>query len=115
MLRINAGVANVDIVCVGDRAVKESFSGLIRKENVRAHDIDRVKMQECYRPGDVLVAQVISLGDRRSYFLSTTGEGEGVVYAMGDAGQPLLPLSTTMMQCPVTRVKHPRKCARITA
>jgi exosome complex RNA-binding protein Csl4 len=55
---INARVANVEIVCVGGTPVKQSFSGLIRKENVLASETDRIGMEQCCRPGDVVVAEV---------------------------------------------------------
>ena len=38
-------------------------SRLIRKIDVRSTSVDSVEMYECYRPGDIVRAKVISLGD----------------------------------------------------
>lgn len=34
---------------------------LSRKEDVRATEKDRVEMYKCFRPGDIVVAKVVSL------------------------------------------------------
>lgn len=36
---------------------------------MRATEIDKVQTQACFRPGDIVRAVVISLGDARSYYL----------------------------------------------
>lgn len=38
-------------------------------------------MSECFRPGDIIRAEVVSLGDARSYYLTTSRNELGVVYA----------------------------------
>lgn len=111
--RINARLANVDIVSIGERALPYDFSGVIRKENVRATEIDKLEMHECFRPGDLVRAKVVSLGDARSYFLSTDGMEFGVVYATSDDGTELVPLSWDQMQCPVTGQIEKRKVANV--
>lgn len=58
---INPRAATVAIVCVGDVAVAHPFSGTLRKENLVTTDIDRVLMQHCVRPGDVILAEVCRL------------------------------------------------------
>ena len=45
-----------------------------------------MKLYDCFRPGDVVRAKVVSLGDARSYFLSTAEKELGVVYAKSVAG-----------------------------
>jgi exosome complex component CSL4 len=46
-----------------------------------------VVMHECFRPGDVVRAEVLSLGDSRSFFLTTAKNELGVVYAKSLAGE----------------------------
>lgn len=58
---------------------------MLRKENVRAADIDRVRLEVCFRPGDVVKAQVASMGDARTYQLTTVGTGLGVIHAEAPA------------------------------
>ena len=49
-------------------------------------------------------AQVISLGDARSYYLSTAKNELGVVFASSVAGHTMIPISWEQMICPVTKV-----------
>lgn len=68
-------------------ALKEPFRGTIRKEDVRATEKDRVEIYKCFRPGDIVVAKVMSLGDALSYQLSTADNSLGVVFAKSEAGK----------------------------
>lgn len=43
-------------------------------------------MYDCFRPGDVIRAKVLSLGDARSYHLTTADNALGVVHAKSLAG-----------------------------
>lgn len=43
-------------------------------------------MYDCFHPGDIVRAEVLSLGDARSYYLSTAKNELGVVYAKSPAG-----------------------------
>ncbi|GAM19228.1 hypothetical protein SAMD00019534_024030 [Acytostelium subglobosum LB1] len=81
VLRNNPRLASVAILCVGTKALKETFNGIIRVQDVRATEIDKVEIYKSFRPGDIVVAQVISLGDSRSYYLSTAKNELGVVFA----------------------------------
>lgn len=71
-------------------------------------------MQECFRPGDIVRAEVVSLGDRRSYFLTTAKNEPGVVYARSvAAGVPMVPVGWEEMQCPQTLTVERRKLAKV--
>jgi exosome complex component CSL4 len=56
-----ARMASADIMCVDSKAVKEKFTGMIRQQDVRATEIDKVDMFQSYRPGDIVRALVVSL------------------------------------------------------
>lgn len=47
----------------------------------------QVVMYDCFRPGDVVRAKVLSLGDARSYHLTTADNALGVVHAKSLAGR----------------------------
>ena len=86
----------------------EEFTGVIRIQDVRATEKDRVKIGESFRGGDVVRSQVvsyivlqprdffhhlfqfitikISLGDARSYFVTTARNDLGVIFATSEAG-----------------------------
>ncbi|KAM0905154.1 hypothetical protein ACQ4PT_017585 [Festuca glaucescens] len=57
-----------------------------RQQDVRATEIDKVDMYQSYRPGDIVRALVLSLGDARAYYLSTAKNELGVVSAQSIAG-----------------------------
>jgi exosome complex RNA-binding protein Csl4 len=44
-------------------------------------------MYACFRPGDIVRAEILSLGDQRSYYLTTAKNELGVVYAKSVAGE----------------------------
>jgi exosome complex component CSL4 len=88
------------------------FQALIRKEDVRAVEKDRVVMDDMFRVGDIVRASVISLGDQTSYFITTARNDLGVVMARSDAGNMMFPVSWKEMRDPVTGTGEPRKVAR---
>lgn len=47
----------------------------------------QVVMYDCFRPGDIVRARVLSLGDARSYHLTTAHNSLGVVRAKSLAGE----------------------------
>ncbi|CAN2390695.1 rRNA processing, partial [Pristimantis euphronides] len=111
---INPRFAKVQIMYIGTTALKNIFRGTIRKEDIRATEKDKVEVYKSFRPGDIVIAKVISLGDAQSNYLLTTAENElGVVVARSEAGLTMVPISWCEMQCPKTHMKEPRKVARV--
>jgi exosome complex component CSL4 len=81
--RITPKQATVAILVVGETVLDGEWQGLIRSQDVRATEKDRVKIFESFRPGDVVRAMVVSFpplfysdrvyhkpGDSRSYRIS---------------------------------------------
>ena len=93
--------------------LKERHSGSIRKEDVRAGATEEVEIYASFRPGDIVLCRIISLGDSRRYFL-TTGEAElGVIRATcSSCRENMAPLSWKEMECPSCKQKELRKCAK---
>lgn len=73
---------------------------------------DKVHMYKCFRPGDIVRAEIISLGDAKSYHLSTAKNELGVIHALSISNAPLVPVSWEEMQCSKTGVREFRKCAK---
>lgn len=111
--KVMAKMASADIMCVGERSVREKFTGIIRQQDVRATEIDKVDMHASFRAGDIVRAVVLSLGDARAYYLSTVKNELGVVSAESTAGEMMIPISWTEMQCPVTGQIEQRKVAKV--
>ena len=70
-----------------------TFNGVIRKQDIRATEKDKVVVAESFSVGDVVRAEVISLGDERNYYLSTARNELGVVMAKMDDGGVGMPIS----------------------
>jgi len=90
----------------------EEFTGVIRVQDVRATEKDKVKIADCFRGGDVVKGLVISLGDARSYYVTTARNDLGVIFATSEAGVTMEPVSWQEMRCPRTGRIEKRKCAK---
>ncbi|KAK7269119.1 hypothetical protein RIF29_21835 [Crotalaria pallida] len=111
--KVMARSASAHIICVGPKSVREIFTGIIRQQDVRATEIDKVDMHQSFHPGDIVRALVLSLGDARAYLLSTAKNELGVVSAESTAGATMVPVSWTEMQCPLTGQIEHRKVAKM--
>lgn len=124
VVRIATQMIVVDIYATerGGLLQHDKPAGVIRREDVKAvtpaqsaeqQSVTNAVLTQYYRPGDWVVAKVLSLGDARRYFLSTAEAGLGVIHAVSaTSGQPMVPVSWKEMECPDTGVKEARKCAR---
>jgi exosome complex component CSL4 len=56
-------------------------------------------------------AKVLSLGDTRSYFLTTAENDLGVIHGLSADGNAMKALSYELMQDPATGKEEPRKVA----
>ncbi|XP_020376596.1 exosome complex component CSL4 isoform X1 [Rhincodon typus] len=111
---INPRFVKVHILYVRSTPLKGTFRGTIRREDIRATEKDKIEVYKCFRPGDIVLAKVISLGDAQSNYLLTTAENElGVVVAHSEAGEQMVPISWCEMQCPKSHGKEFRKVARV--
>ncbi|KAK4701147.1 exosome complex component CSL4, partial [Phenoliferia sp. Uapishka_3] len=110
--RITRAAATLSLLTVDGRPCRPDFAGVIRAQDVRQTAKDTVKIWGCFRPGDVVRAKVISLGDSRSYFLSTASNSLGVLFAVsGTTGATLEAINWEEMRDPVTGEIEGRKVA----
>ena len=122
VLRITSKQAHVEVVAMGSVTLRQTCQGIIKKEDVREHEIDRVEIHKCFRPGDIVRARVVSLGDSRQYYLSTAESELGVMYAKSQThvgegggeggGSVMVPVSWEKMMDPITKVTEDRKVAK---
>ena len=113
--RTNPRQATLSILALGsngEHTCRDAFPALIRQQDIRATEIDKVKVTESFRVGDVVRAVVISLGDERSYYLSTAKNELGVIMASSEWGNQMFPISWREFQDPVTGQKEIRKVAK---
>jgi len=88
------------------------FQAVLRREDVRAYEKDKIVMNEMYRVGDIVRASVISLGDERNYYISTAGNEFGVVVATSEEDNAMVPASWKEMRDVVTGKGEGRKVAK---
>lgn len=82
--KVSANNTYVTILAVADNELRNQPKGIIRREDVRLSDIDSLVMRDCYRPGDIVKAIVLSLGGPRQYYLSTAPAECGVRWARAE-------------------------------
>ncbi|KAI1262522.1 hypothetical protein F5Y18DRAFT_430068 [Xylariaceae sp. FL1019] len=110
--RITPREATMSILIVGDAVLSAQWQGIVRVQDVRATEKDKVKIYESFRPGDIVRAQVISLGDQANYYLTTAANELGVVMATSEAGNAMYPLSWKEYKDNETGLSEARKVAR---
>ena len=108
--RINPRQAALEILIVGNAALREPCSGLLRREDIGGRE---PVVYLSFRPGDIVRARVLSLGDSRSYYLSTAADPTlGVVLCRSSEGAVMRAVSHCEVECPVSGVRERRKVAK---
>ncbi|KAL9005660.1 MAG: hypothetical protein Q9188_001566 [Gyalolechia gomerana] len=90
----------------------DEVQGVVRKEDVRATEKEKVVLGEGFRVGDLVRAAVISLGDQSNYYLSTAKNELGVIMAKSENGNTMYPISWKEFKDPVTGETETRKVAK---
>ncbi|XP_020288717.1 exosome complex component CSL4 [Pseudomyrmex gracilis] len=110
---VNHRFCKCSIKCVGDIVLTRPYRGILRKEDVKALEKDKIEMYKCYRPGDIILARVMPMTEAHTYQLSTAENELGVVIAHSEEGVTMVPISWTQMQCPKSLSKEYRKVAKV--
>lgn len=115
VLSINSNNAKVRIICVNGKVSKEALKGIIRREDIRATEIDSVEVYNSFRPGDIVRARVLGLGESQGYVLTTAENELGVIMARNsdNNGGLMDPISWCEVQDRVTGKKQKRKVAKL--
>ncbi|KAF4512923.1 hypothetical protein G6O67_000251 [Ophiocordyceps sinensis] len=112
VVRLMPKQAIVVIQQVGDTVLQTEWQGVIRVQDVRATEKDKARIHDSFKPGDIVRAQVISLGDQANYYLSTASNELGVIMATSEAGNDMVPVSWKEYKDPETGLSEPRKVAK---
>jgi exosome complex component CSL4 len=110
--RLGPRFATCEILVIDDVVCREAFQGQIRREDIRATEKDKIRMDESFRVGDLIRGTVISLGDQSNYYVSTAENAFGVVMARSEEGRLMYPVSWKEFRDPVTGRGEPRKAAK---
>ena len=114
VLRVTMQHAVIEIVAAeGVGGLRYPHEGAIRREDIRTGATEEVQVCDSFRPGDVVLCRILSLGDSRRYYLSTAEAELGVVRAFcSTSGKQMVPISWKEMECPETKATESRKCAK---
>ncbi|KAL8860038.1 MAG: hypothetical protein Q9178_003587 [Gyalolechia marmorata] len=88
------------------------IQGVVRREDVRATEKEKVIVGEGFRVGDLIRAVVISLGDQSNYYLTTAKNELGVIMAKNEYGNTMYPISWKEFKDPMTGETETRKVAK---
>lgn len=94
----------------------ENFKGIIRQHDIRFYDSNnKLVSSDCFKPGDIVRAQILSLGDSFNYYLSTNKDNLGVIFAISsdesNMGSLLFPVDWNTMIDKNGNIQQ-RKCAK---
>lgn len=110
--RLGPRFATCEILVVNDIVCREAFQGQIRREDIRATEKDKIRIEESFRVGDLVRGTVISLGDSGNYYVATERNELGVVMARSEEGRLMYPVSWKEFRDPVTGRGEARKAAK---
>ena len=57
--RVQTRQANLAILVVDDTVCADEFAGVVRREDVRGWEVDKVKIEESFRVGDIVRGVVV--------------------------------------------------------
>lgn len=60
VIAVNSRLLQCQILCVGPTVLARPYRGILKKEDIKDMDKDRIDPYKCYRPGDVILARVVS-------------------------------------------------------
>ncbi|KAL7529953.1 hypothetical protein ACHAXR_003242 [Thalassiosira sp. AJA248-18] len=90
----------------------EPFSGTLRQNELRPNSSLEINIEDCIRPGDVILARIHANGER-DYVLTTAEAELGVIQAVCESsGCEMRAISWKEMECPVSLVREGRKVAK---
>ena len=109
--KVTTNQVYADIISNGDTELRTHAKGIIRREDVKNNEIDKIVMHECFHPCDLVRVVVISLGDSKHYYLSTADNNLGVIYSKSENNNLLIPINDKEMKDSITGQIEYRKVA----
>jgi exosome complex component CSL4 len=107
----NAQILSTELHCF----YPATYKGIIRQQDIKSIDREKTQVHQSFRPGDIVIAVILGVGEgNQGFLLSTAQDNLGVIVAKSlHSAAIMTPISWDTMQCPVTQALEPRKCAKI--
>uniref|UniRef100_A0A7E4UVU8 ECR1_N domain-containing protein n=1 Tax=Panagrellus redivivus TaxID=6233 RepID=A0A7E4UVU8_PANRE len=113
VLSITPKFARCSIFCIEDCILPVEFCATLRKEDMRDAEYSKIVIYEYVKPGDIILARILGIGDSQtSYLLSIADDELGVTNALGDNGERLVPKDFTKVES-ASGYQELRKVAQI--
>ncbi len=117
VLKIMLNQISCEILAIDDVELRTKSRAVIRREDMRLENTDQLVVHECFRPGDIVRAEVLSLGDLKQYYLTTAEVDLGVRFALSETNHNsvpsvLQPVTWNEMIDVVSGAKEKRKVAK---
>ncbi|KAE9555958.1 hypothetical protein FO519_000814 [Halicephalobus sp. NKZ332] len=114
VVSITQRLAKCSIFCVEDSVLPCEFSATLRKEDMKDADYSKIIVWEYVKPGDIILARILGVGDiQTAYILSIAEDELGVVSALGENGERLVRHTLTSVKSPISDYQELRKVAQI--
>ena len=110
--RVTTRQVNVSILIVDSCVCSDEWAGVIRAEDIRGWEKEKVITFEMFRVGDVVRGEVISLGDQANYYIMTARNDLGVLMARSEGGNLMVPISWKEFRDEITGEREGRKVAK---
>lgn len=116
MIKVKEEEATVNIIQVNENPITSYIEGILKKQNIRKSEIDKIKMEDSFLPGDMIKAKIVNfplkkltIGDGFRINLTTTTEDTGVIFGKSlEKGSLLVPITWTEMIDPDSLSKEKR-------
>ena len=77
-------------------------------------DYSKIVVWEYVKPGDIILARILGMGDiQTAYILSIAEDELGVVSALGENGERLVRHTLNSVKSPISDYQEPRKVAQV--
>jgi exosome complex RNA-binding protein Csl4 len=110
--RIMKTIVTGDILVLNGNILSQKLNANLKYENIKS-DYQDFDIFDCFSPGDILLAKVISNESSNSIYLSTEDKSHGVVFGRSEVTNNLMmPISFDKMMCMDTLREEKRKVAK---
>uniref|UniRef100_A0A914XQL4 Exosome complex component N-terminal domain-containing protein n=1 Tax=Panagrolaimus superbus TaxID=310955 RepID=A0A914XQL4_9BILA len=114
IVSITTKLAKCSIFCVQDCILPVEFSSTLRKEDMLESEYNKRGLWEYVKPGDIILARVLGMGDVQTSYLLSIAENElGVTTACGENGETMIPKDLHTVFSAKSGYEESRKVAQI--
>lgn len=85
--------AIIHIISVNDQYVSVGYEGMLKREHMGTTNVDKIRVEQCVSPGDIIISKIKSLSETKKILLSIEEEELGVIVSKDEDNKLLIPLN----------------------